>query len=171
MTEIRELIEILKEENEIYNSILELANQKTAMISEENIAEIDSISKQEEQYIKDAKLVEYRREDQILKIEKTLAVQNKLSTEKIKDISSLLKYIEDPGLKEELSQTQKDFTATLTELKKINLINNTLIKDALEYISLNMNLITGASTEGTYGKTSENIEPQTRNKSMFDFKG
>lgn len=165
MIEIIDLIEILKDEKTIYKDILELANKKTNMIAEENIAEIEKISKQEEQYIKEAKLLEYKREDKISEIEKSLV------KEKINDISILLQHISDEKLKEQLSYTRDEFTKVINELKSVNSMNNILIQDALEYISLSLNIMSGATAEGTYGKNPQNIEPQTLHKNMFDFKG
>lgn len=165
MIEIIDLIEILKDEKTIYNNILELANKKTNMIAEENIIEIENISKQEEQYLKQAKLLEYKREDKISEIEKSLVI------EKIDDISNLLEHISDEKLKNNLSRTRDEFTKVINELKSVNSMNNILIQDALEYIALSLNIMSGATAEGTYGKDPKNIEPQTRHKNMFDFKG
>ncbi len=165
MGDISKLIEILKDENKIYNDILALANKKTEMIAEENMDEISNIAKKEEEYIKQAKLIEYKREDQITAIEKSLGI------EKLSDISSLLQYVGDENIKKELIEAQKEFASTLNELKRVNLINNTLIQDALEYINLSVNLMMGATAEGTYGKDTANAEVQTHHKNMFDFKG
>lgn len=165
MNEVENLIQILKQEEKIYSELLSLSNKKTDFISEENIDGIGEISKQEEQYIKEAKLLEYRREDEITIIEKLCNI------EKLDDLSSLVTHIEDEALKSELTATQKNFTITLSELKRVNSLNNTLIQDALEYITLSLNLVTSATAEGTYGKTAKEAEPQTQHKSMFDFKG
>lgn len=165
MTELKNLIQILKQEDEIYSELLKISNEKTILISEENIDVIGDIGKKEEKYITEAKLLEYKREDEITKIEKLCKI------EKLDDLSSLLKHIEDEALKSELIDTQKNFTRTLGDLKRVNLLNNTLIKDALEYITLSLNLMTQATAEGTYGKTAKEAEPQTEHKSMFDFKG
>ena len=165
MSHIEDLIKVLKSEEEIYSKILKVSNKKTEMIADENIEEIEKISKQEEEYIKQARLLEYKREDYITAIEKSLNI------EKISDISSLLNYVKDEDLKKELKDTQIDFNNTLGELKKVNLINNTLIKDALEYIDLSLNLVTDATAENTYNKDSASKEPQIQHKNMFDFKG
>lgn len=164
MSEIENLIKILKEEEEIYSEILKLANKKTEMIAEDNIDEIEKIAKEEEEKLKQARILEYKREDEIIKIEKNLQI------EKITDLSSLLNNIEDEKLRENLKQAQIKFKDTLEELKRVNMINNTLIKDALEYITLSLNLITGATADNTYGKDAVD-ERQTQRKSMFDFKG
>lgn len=165
MNEVKSLIDMLKEEQEIYSEILKLANEKTDMISQESLDGLEDVSKQEEKHIKEAKILKYKREDKITEIEKSLKI------EKVSDISSLLKYIEDKNLKNQLIETQIEFTNTLSKLKSINIINNTLIQDALEYIDLSLNLMTEATAEGTYGKGAEEAENITQNKSMFDFKG
>lgn len=164
MTEIENLTNLLKEEEEIYSEILKLANKKTEMIAEDNIDEIEKLAKEEEEFIKKARILEYKREDEITKIEKNLEI------EKITDLSSLLENIDDEKLRENLKQTQIKFKETLEELKRVNMINNTLIKDALEYITLSLNLITGATADNTYGKDAVD-ESQTQRRSMFDFKG
>ena len=165
MKGISKLIEILKDENKIYQDILTLTNAKTEMIAQENMSEISNIAKQEEEYIKEAKLIEYKREDQITAIEKSLDI------DKISDISSLLNYVDDDNIKKQLIETQRQFTNTLNELKRVNKMNNTLIQDALEYIALSVNLMTGATTDGKYGRNTAETEVQTHHKNMFDFKG
>ena len=165
MKEAEGLIDILKEEQGIYNEILKLANEKTDMIAQENIDSLEDISKREEKYVQEAKIIEYKREDKITEIEKSLEI------EKVSDISSLLKYLKDEDLKKQLEDTQMEFTNTLSQLKSINIINNTLIQDALEYIDLSLNLMTDARAEGTYGKGAEEAENIDQNKSLFDFKG
>lgn len=165
MKEVEDLIEILKEEQAVYNEILKLANKKTDMIAEENIDILEEISKDEGIYVKQAKILEYKREDKITEIEKSLEI------EMVSDISSLLNYVNNKNLKEQLRETQREFTNTLKELKSINMINNTLIQDALEYIDLSLNLMTQATAEGTYGKGAKEAEGATQNKSLFDFKG
>ena len=165
MSHIEDLIKVLKSEEEIYSKILKVSNKKTEMIADENIEEIEKISKQEEEYIKEARLIEYKREDQITAIEKSLDIES------ISDISSLLNYVDDEKIKIQLTETQKTFTNTLNELKRVNSMNNTLIQDALEYINLNLNLMTQASTDGTYGNKSGEMEVQTQNKNIFDFRG
>lgn len=165
MKEVEDLIEILKEEQAIYSEILKLANEKTDMIAEENIDSLEDISKQEAIYVKQAKILEYKREDKITEIEQSLGI------EMVSDISSLLNYVDDKNLKKQLIDRQREFTNTLKELKSINIINNTLIQDALEYIDLSLNLMTQATAEGTYGKGAKEAEGATQNKSLFDFKG
>ena len=163
MEKISELKKTLSEENEIYKTILELANKKTQLISEDNIDEIQKITKLEEQYLQDAKILEYKREDKISEIEKELRI------EKITDITTLLNYILDDKLKRELELIKVEFIKTLKQLKAVNDLNNTLIKDALEYINLSLNLMTAATSEGTYGSGAGEIETQNRN--LFDIKG
>lgn len=165
MKEIKHLIDLLKQEEKVYSEMLLLSEKKTKCISNENIDEINEIAKQEERLIKEARLLEYQREDEITKIEKLFNI------EKLDDLSSLLKHIEDKKLESELIETQVNFTNTLSELKNVNSLNNTLIQDALEYITLSLNLMTQATAEGTYGKTAKEAEPQAPQKSMFDFKG
>lgn len=165
MKEIKHLIDLLKQEEKIYREMLLLSERKTKCISDENIDEINEIAKQEERLIKEARLLEYQREDEITKIEKLFNI------EKLDDLSSLLKHIEDKKIESELIETQVNFTNTLSELKNVNSLNNTLIQDALEYITLSLNLMTQATAEGTYGKTAKEAESQAPQKSMFDFKG
>lgn len=164
MTEIESLVGILKEEEEIYSEILELANKKTDMIAEDNIEEIEAIAKEEEEKLKQAKILEYKREDEITKIEK------KLGIEKITDLSSLLNHVKDEKLREDLKQRQLKFKDTLEELRRVNMINNTLIQDALEYIALSLNLMTDVVADNTYGKNSSD-DRQIQQRRMFDFKG
>ncbi|WP_041701349.1 flagellar protein FlgN [Gottschalkia acidurici] len=163
MKKIQMLKDILLQENEIYKKILELANKKTQLISEDNIDEIQKITKLEEQYVQDAKILEYKREDRIAEIEKELSI------EKVIDISTLLSHILDEELRKELQSTKDEFAKTLTQLKTVNDLNNILIKDALEYIGVSLNLMTAATSEGTYGSKSGEIETQNRN--LFDIKG
>lgn len=163
LDKVYELKKILLEENEIYKKVLELSNKKTDCIASDNIEEIQKINLQEEELIQDAKKVEARRELVISKMEQELNI------DKVDDITSLLDNIKNYDLKKELQGARNELVETLTQLKVTNELNNTLIKDALEYINLSLNLMTSATNEGMYGRNAQ--EPETQNRSFFDTKG
>jgi len=58
---------------------------------------------------------------------------------------------------------------TLNKVKENNQLNSILINDSLEYINLNINLLTDASANNTYDNKT-NKGKATQNKSLFDAK-
>lgn len=158
---IKELLEILKKELDIYQELLKVSNEKTDIVKEDKTSELDQLVRQEEILI--AKVVEL--EKKRIRILKEICVNLRLKEESI-SISDLSQYVDE---KQELLEMKEKITKTLKELKRANELNTKLVENSLEYINFSVNLATGADKESiTYEQKGQTNTKGHKN--IFDIK-
>lgn len=157
MTFIEELEELLERELIALEKIKDIAFKKTDMIINNQIEELEKTIKLEEGLINEVGLLEVDR----IKLLDTWGVA--VDT----PISLVIERVQ--GNKEKLIHISDNMGEVLEELNLRNSLNADLIRENLDWIDFNMNLITGIETPTSYGKDNkENLEP-SRN-SIFDRK-
>lgn len=161
---VKDWIDLLTQEYKIHEEMFELSVNKTNALVSNNVPEIEHINKKEAELI--LRLGNYEDKRNIL-IEKTclgLGINKDDVT-----ISILLERLEGEG-KAGLLELKEKFKELVLELKKVNDLNNSLIKNSLEFIDFSINLIAGADTaaDNSYNKTGNIQEP--KQKRMFDAK-
>lgn len=149
-----ELENILKKEVTVLKDLKELSFMKTDMIINNQIQDLEKTTKKEESMINAIGLLEEERE----KLFDTwgLAADTPISDviEKIPEDNNGLIIIKDK------------MTEIFEELYLRNTLNNDLIKENLDWIDFNMNLVTSIQTPQNYGK--DNKKPSIN--SIFDRK-
>jgi len=155
MTFKDELMEILKAELESLKAIKELSYEKTEVIINNQLEQLESITKKEVELI-----------NQMANLEK--ARLNLLNTWGV-DIKAPLSQIMEkiPGEKEELLNLADDLKNSLKDIQSRNDMNRELIEDNLEWLEFNINLITEAATPATYSKEKNNSKS---GRTIFDRK-
>jgi len=133
---MEELKKIFEEEIKIYQEILKISKDKTDTIKENKVKELEAITRSEEELV--AKVIELEKK-RIAKV-KDICKQYGKPEESLK-VDELCEFIEDG--KEELQAFKSEITQILKELKKVNNLNDALIKNSLEYINFAVSLATG----------------------------
>ncbi|WP_427338121.1 flagellar protein FlgN [Caloranaerobacter sp. DY30410] len=159
---VNDLKEILIEELNLYKHMLELSINKTEIITSGQVRELDKITQKEQALILKAGRLEDIRENIISKI------QNELKLNEIKNISRLVDYLSEEQ-KKEIEDIKQQLIDVLNRLKERNSLNSTLIKDSLEYINLNVNLLTNALSSNIYSD-KVNKDDVLQSKNIFDAK-
>ncbi|WP_069650370.1 flagellar protein FlgN [Caloranaerobacter ferrireducens] len=159
---IKDLKEILLQELNLYKHMLELSIDKTEIITSGQVRELDKMTQKEQALILKAGKLEDIREDILSKI------QEKLKLKKIQSISKLADYLSEEQ-KKEIEDIKQQLIDVLNSLKERNTLNSTLIKDSLEYINLNVSLLTNALSGSTYSD-KVNKDDVVQSKSIFDAK-
>lgn len=160
---LSELLKILDQEAEIYSSLLELSKNKTRIIVEGKVAELENIVKVEQSLVLQLGRLDARREDVVEKL------AGELGTEPSKlNMTALLEKVGD-NQAEELRKYQKHMTDIIKELKNANELNFKLIKNALDFIDFSINMLTGNNNAGNnYESTGMTRISQRRN--LLDIK-
>lgn len=155
MTFNEELVKILKEELNILYILKELTYEKTDIIINNEVEKLEKISKREEELINKMGIAEENR----LQLMDSWGVDMK---------TPLIQVIEKvPKGKEELIELKDELASSLDDIRGRNNINNELIRDNLQWLDFNMNLISNIQTPTTYGKKDKETGP---NSSLFDRK-
>ena len=163
MQKIDSLIEILKQQADIYNYLLDKSKEKTDIIIEGKVDELDRITKLENTLVSDIAKMESRREALVNKIAEEIGTTSDQVT-----ISELIKKI-DKNEAEELEGLRNRISGILNELKNINELNSMLIKNSLEYAEFSLNILSTARvSDNNYGDSGKVSGP--KNRSFFDVK-
>lgn len=161
---LEELRDVLAEELKTYEEMLELTIRKTDVITKGKVNELDGITHMENNMIVRLGQYEDRREKVIENIQRQLKIEDGTT------ISELLNYVDDSDkIKKEIENITEKLTQVLNTLKEKNDLNTMLINDTLEYIQLNLNLLTNATEQGTYNDKVQK-EKGSPNINIFDTK-
>lgn len=161
---VEELKDVLLEELKAYEEMLELTTKKTDIIISGRINDLDSITHMENSLILRLGQFEDTREKVVKNIQKQFGMEEDTT------LTDILNSIDNTDkVKQDIDKITKKLSKVLDSLKGKNNLNSLLIKDTLEYIELNINLLTSASDQGTYNNKVQK-EQTSQNISLFDTK-
>lgn len=157
MTFAEELGKLLAEELEVLIKVKKIAFEKTDIIVVNDVEKLEELVKVEEELINQIGLLEVAR----IKLLDTWGVA--VDT----PISLVIERV--PEDKEKLIHISHSMGKVIEELNSRNSLNNDLIRENLDWIDFNMNLITSIEAPTSYGKDKRaNQEPNRNN--IFDRK-
>jgi flagellar biosynthesis/type III secretory pathway chaperone len=160
---IDDLIDVLLQESKIYDEILKISKNKTNIIVEGKVNELEKIVKLEQTFVLQMARMEGQRERLVSEISGIIGIEPEKIT-----IKSLVDYV-DKKQGAMLKEQQEKIVQTVKELSSSNDLNSKLIKSSLDYISFSLNLFANAgNADNNYGETGEKQVGKERN--FFDFK-
>lgn len=152
-----ELILSLEKLLQLHKNLYQLTLQKTEILKNENIDELKELLKKEQMFVKAISQLEDER------IKQTVAFLGR------EDELSMSACIEKATGSEQdkLKELEKDFKETIDSLKATNELNRELAKQALQLVSMTLDMLMPQETEFNYNKPANKpIEKQRR--SLFD---
>lgn len=166
---IENLIGILKEENEVYQTLLNLSLEKTSVIVKADLEKLQAIVSQEQLLLSSINKMDKSREDIIKDITNVLNV-----TESDFKVDKLIKMLEkQPKEQEMLSKVRDDLKRTMNQLVKVNDNNKVLLKESIDMIEFELNISRNsmlAPQTANYSRQAFNAPVQTMRLSAFDAK-
>ena len=165
---IEELIMVLGDEEKIYSEIILVAEKKTQIIVNNDLQSLNSITEEEQALVSKISKLEKKRQEVIRNI--GIVMNKKESELNFVTIIDLLNGQEKE--QEELRRLHDKLKRTVEALSLINERNQMLIKQSIEMIDFDINLIQSLRNSpgvGQYNTASE-VEIQGMNKGMFDAK-
>lgn len=158
-----ELIVTLDQEVDIYKEIFSISKEKTGIIVDGKVNELEKIVQSEQKLIIKITQIENQREIIIYKMSKAL----KLKADEI-SLTTLIEMTDGP-LKDKLVERQKGLNKLICDLTELNDLNSKLIRNSLDYINFSLNLFADAgSQDNNYGMDGE--KSSAKSESKFDFK-
>ncbi len=158
-----ELIDVLDQEIDIYNDIFKISRDKTGIIVEGNVDELEKIVQEEQKLVVKVAQMENQRNIILYKISRALAMKADELT-----LSTLIDNTEGP-IRDKLKDRQQGLQKLINELMECNNINSKLIRNSLDYIDFSINLIAASeSQDNNYGMDAE--KSSVKSKSKFDLK-
>ena len=161
---IQELIDTLKEQNNIYQSLLDIASKKKVSIIENDIPKLQQFVKEENIFVGRNQRLEKRRLELFDDISMVLGKNRNLS---LKDIIECIKGQEG---EKDLINIREQMVQILPKLKSLNDQNQELLQMSIDYVDFSMNIIRSSGGNApTYYDLAGN-EINSSDKKMFDAK-
>lgn len=166
---IEELIDVLKEECEIYENLYKVSAKKTEVIVKADIEELQKITENEQNVIDEVLILEKRRQTIVNNIAVVLNQNPKTLT-----IADIVRIMENqPEFQKPLSELHKRLRTVAQQLRQANVWNRELLENALEMTEFNINILQTASQApetANYDKKSYNGDLLGVAVSQFDSK-
>ena len=165
---IEELIMVLGDEEKIYSEIIPIAEKKTQIIVNNDLQSLTGITDEEQKLVGKISKLEKKRQEVIRNI--GIVMNKKESELNFVTIIELLNGQEKE--QEELRKLHDKLKRTIDVLSTLNERNQMLIKQSLEMIDFDINLMQSLRTSpgvGQYNIASE-VEMQGMKSGMFDAK-
>lgn len=160
---IKKLTNVLEEEADIYNKVLETSKDKTAIIVEGKVSDLEKIVKLEQTFIMQLSRLESHREELITKISEIEGINQEDIT-----ISGLIKTANEEQ-KEALKKVQDRIVNAIEGLKNANALNSRLIKNSLDYINFSLGMFTNIEGSNSNYDMKAEMSPN-KNRNLFDLK-
>lgn len=161
---IKELIETLTEQNNIYQSLLDVASKKKVAIIENKIPNLQEFVKEENVLIGRNQRLDKKRIEIFKDISMVLGKNDELS---LKDIISCMKGQEG---EKELIAIRENMLEILPKLKSLNDQNQELLTISMDYVDFSINMIRASGGNSPTYYDSLGNEINTLDKKMFDAK-
>lgn len=149
---ITKLTDVLEQENTIYQEILKISEDKTNIIIEGKVSQLENIIKLEQALIIRLGKLEELREDLVSEI--AISVDTPVEELKISDIINFAG--KEKG--EKLEICQGIIKKSIDDLTNVNDLNSKLLKNSLEFIDFSINILSrpdaGANNYGNTGQVS-----------------
>ncbi len=152
---------VLNEELEVYKKLLDITISKKDIIANNQIKELDQMTKVEQTLILQIGQLEESRETL------TSNLKNHFGDQEL-NMQRLIDHLPEED-KDFLFDLREDLLKTLTVIDSENKLNKTLIEDSLEYVNFNLDLLTAVNNDGSYENTATEKEVGAR-KNLFDVK-
>jgi len=164
-----ELIRVLQEEQNIYQQLISISEEKTKVIIKNNLQSLQEITAREQQAVEKLNALERRREEIIVNMGTVLNRDPR--TLKLKNMVKILE--KRPEEQKKLAELYDLLTASIKRLSEVNERNKVLINQSLEMIQFEMNLIQStrmAPGSGNYNKQASSFDMPAASSGMFDAK-
>lgn len=157
------LLMALEKDCEIYAEILRIGEEKKDTIIKGDIEKLDQITKREHALIASLMKLEEIRDKIISEIMRQTGLQ------KVNVIDDIITVVDD-GSKQKIESVKRKLSNLMSDVKDVNESNGALLKQSLDMIEFNVNLMSSiGETETNYGNQA-NINYQKSSHRGFDAK-
>lgn len=132
---VQDIVRILDEQTELYGRLLETANEKTPVLVEGDVDRLNAIVQKERKLIARAEQLEQQR---ILETHRHFVSLGYIS--RMNTLREVIQSVNQPELKQKLIDQQRELSALLEELRRVNDLNQQLIRQALAFIDYSISL-------------------------------
>jgi flagellar biosynthesis/type III secretory pathway chaperone len=132
---VQDIVRILDEQAELYGQLLETANEKTPVLVKGDVDQLNAIVQKERKLIARAEQLEQQR---ILETHRHFVSLGYIS--RMNTLREVIQSVNQPELKQKLIDQQRALSGLLEELRRVNELNQQLIRQALAFIDYSIGL-------------------------------
>ncbi len=166
---MEELIGTLDEEDKVYQALLPIEQEKTRAVIENDLVALQDITDRERDLVDRISSLEGKREQVASDIATVLGKNPQTIT--VSEIVDVLK--NQPKDQKRLQSVHDRLRRTVTQLQEVNNQNRDLIKDSMEMIEYNMNVIRStrmSSGSSNYSSNASEVAGMAPQHGLFDAK-
>ena len=162
---VQRIMESLALLNDLHKQLLDIAEEKKQVIIKNDVDGLSQLMTKESRLLKQVAEADEERLQaaQEFILEKGIRSQLNLT---VTEIARLVFQAEE---RVELIRYKEELTQTIEKLKRVNLQNQQLIQQSLEFVDFSLNMFLGAEDDGFYQHPDQQHGP-SRNKTFFDTK-
>lgn len=148
---------------ELYTAMLDLGRKKREVLIQSKVQELDEITRSEEALVRQVAKLEQTRGELLAELAAVLSLTGEVSLQRLYAHAGPLR-------SKKLAEQGEKLTGLLEELKGLNGQNMQLIQQAMQFIDYNVNLLTRAVSDPTYGPKASAPGGKGTNRSWIDAK-
>jgi flagellar biosynthesis/type III secretory pathway chaperone len=156
----KQLIVLLEKHVKLHKGLLDLANKKTEVLKKGDMEALSEIMKEEQKYI--AAITQVERE----RIHVVNAMVSESNDRTLTTCISLAEGTE----RAMLEKLRDDLTAVISELKNINLLNQQLTQQSLQFVNVMLDMFMPQPPNINYAAPNKVPNPYEGGRSLFDSK-
>lgn len=159
----QKMLDLLTKQLKLNKSLLKMARQKTDILKEGDIGALNSMMKDEQAHIAAMnQLEEARKKEAAILLSGHPINQNESSLSDLLGIISGKEH-------EQMQELQRELLSTIRELQEQNALNQELIMQSLQFVNLNLDMLSPSNDMDAYNYQKEETAP-AYNRSLFNSK-
>lgn len=131
------LIDVLNRESNEYEGLLQISQRKTAIIVSSNLEELQKITDEEQNMVNRVNALDHKR----IEVTKDIATVLNRDVTKLTLTNLIEMLAARPAEQQALAEVHDRLSKTVHELQRVNEQNGSLLKDALEMVEFEINLL------------------------------
>lgn len=166
---MEELIQMLDAEEKCYSQLIPIEEEKTRAIIANDLEALQDITVREHDLVDETSALENKRERVAIDIATVLGRDPKTIT--LEQIASVLK--NQPADQKKLQEVHDRLRRTVSRLQELNNQNKQLLKEAIDMVEYNMNVIRStrmSSGSSNYSSDASEVAGMAPQHGMFDAK-
>ena len=149
---------------QVHQSLLQLSLTKTELLKKGAIEEVQRILKNEQKHIQ---AIDKLEKDRLKAVDQWSAKFG--LTDDQKNVTTLLEKVEDDRERDQLEQVSTELAKVLVDLKAQENLNQELTEQSLQFVQMNLDLLSPTIEQVNYGNKRNQDDPQSK-RSTFDTK-
>ncbi|PXW93010.1 FlgN protein [Streptohalobacillus salinus] len=158
------LLKVMRQLIGIHDSLLQVSVRKSELLKANDMEAINELLKIEQKHVQALEKLERLRQVETKQLAKTLAIE-----EDAPSVSLLIERLPEEQVKQDLEAEATQLAALILAIKQQEDLNQQLLKQSLQFVQLQMDLVKPTIDSFNYGTQKQAHDPEQK-RSVFDSK-